>query len=220
MSSITKSQIASYRAPTCFSCKNVQKPNHGLDTKPTASEKAPTDIIDISEEALNLLNNDQKEKERLFKTEDLTQQEQKEVKRLKHRDAKVKAHELAHVAAGGGVVNGGAHYEYQLGPDGKRYAVGGHVNIDVSSEDNPETTVRKMQQVQKAALAPAEPSATDRAVAAKAARIETKARAEMREDQINENKDNEQIEDTDTGSEQNDIAPETSTSASGGVINM
>ncbi len=218
MSSITKSQIGNYYASTCFSCENVHKQNHGSDTKRIAPEDTPTDKIDISDEARNLLNNLQKEKGRLFNTEDLTQQEQKEVEKLKRRDTKVKAHEMAHVAAGGGVVNGGAHYEYQLGPDGKRYAVGGQVNIDVSSEDNPEATVRKMQQVKKAALAPAEPSATDRAVAAKAARIETEARAEMREEQADETKDREQKENT--GSEQNDVAPETTTDTSGGATTL
>ena len=48
--------------------------------------------------------------------------------------------------------------------------------------------------------------------------LQTKARAEMREEQVNETKDNEQIEDT--RSEQNDIAPETSTNALGGVTTM
>ena len=31
----------------------------------------------------------------------------------------------AHLSAAGAYAHGGASYEYELGPDGKRYAVGG-----------------------------------------------------------------------------------------------
>jgi hypothetical protein len=58
------------------------------------------------------------------------------------------------------------------------YAVGGEVKIDISPESTPEATIRKMQQVRKAALAPAQPSSTDRAVAAQATQIEAQARIE------------------------------------------
>lgn len=108
----------------------------------------------------------------------LTAEQKQQVKALKKRDAEVKAHERAHLAAGGGLVQGAASYQYEVGPDGKRYAVGGEVKIDVSPERTPEATIRKMQQVKAAALAPAQPSATDRAVAARAAQLEAKARAE------------------------------------------
>jgi hypothetical protein len=112
--------------------------------------------------------------------ETLTEDEQKEVQDLKQRDREVKAHEMAHAAAGGQYA-GGASYEYQTGPDGKRYAVGGEVSIDTSPiKGDPEATIRKMQTVRKAALAPAQPSAQDRAVAAKAAQEENKARRQVR----------------------------------------
>jgi len=101
-----------------------------------------------------------------------------QVNDLKKRDAEVKAHESAHMASGGDIVQGGATYEYQTGPDGKMYAVGGEVKIDISPERTPEATIRKMQQVRRAALAPAQPSGTDRAVAAQASQIEALARME------------------------------------------
>ncbi len=59
------------------------------------------------------------------------------------------------------------------------YAVGGEVKIDTSPERTPEATVSKMQQVRRAALAPADPSGTDRAVAAEAAQAEAHTRAEQ-----------------------------------------
>ena len=117
--------------------------------------------------------------EKSIKSEqDLSNGQRQVVKGLKKRDLEVRAHEQAHMAAGGPVVQGGATYQYQTGPDGKMYAVGGEVNIDVSPERTPEATIRKMYQVRKAALAPAQPSGTDRAVAAQASQIEAQARME------------------------------------------
>lgn len=119
----------------------------------------------------------------------LSEEEKRQVQRLKQRDAEVRNHERAHVASGGPYVRGGANFEYQRGPDGKNYAVGGEVSIDVSKEPNPAATIRKMQVVRRAALAPADPSPQDRAVAAKATQIEAQARIEKRQsEQEEENK--------------------------------
>ncbi|MBN1131257.1 MAG: hypothetical protein JXA71_19865 [Chitinispirillaceae bacterium] len=112
--------------------------------------------------------------------QELSDEEKREVRELKKRDKEVKAHEAAHVAAGGAYVRGGATYEYQVGPDGRKYAVGGEVAIDSSPvPDDPRATIRKMQRVKAAALAPAQPSGTDRAVAAKASMEAAKAQAEL-----------------------------------------
>ena len=140
----------------------------------------PVDRVSLSKNALE--NADQGIDKGLSAGErDLTNDEQQVVRDLKQRDAEVKAHEAAHIAAGSGVVSGGATYQYQTGPDGKMYAVGGEVSIDLSSEGSPDATIRKMQQVKAAALAPAQPSGTDRAVAAQAAQIEAMARLEKSE---------------------------------------
>jgi hypothetical protein len=110
---------------------------------------------------------------------ELTEGETREVEKLKERDRDVRAHEMAHMAVGGSLVSGGAHYEYEVGPDGNAYAVGGEVSIAMSDGNTPEQTVQKMQQVEAAALAPADPSPQDRAVAAAAAQRAQAARAEM-----------------------------------------
>lgn len=113
---------------------------------------------------------------------DATSSEYRELQDLKQRDREVRQHEQAHIAAAGGHVRGGASFSYENGPDGRQYAVGGEVQIDTSAvAGDPEATVRKMQAVQRAAMAPAEPSAQDRAVAAAAAQAEAKAQAELRE---------------------------------------
>lgn len=110
------------------------------------------------------------------------QQQQKDldiIRSLSQRDAEVHAHENAHSAVGGRYA-GSASYTYQRGPDGVNYAVGGEVSIDVSPiPGNPQATLEKMQLVQRAALAPAEPSSQDRKVAALASQQANQARAEI-----------------------------------------
>lgn len=94
----------------------------------------------------------------------LTEEEEDQVEKLKQRDREVRAHEQAHARVGGPYA-GAPSYTFQQGPDGGRYAIGGEVQIDTSPESEPEATVRKMQIVIRAALAPAEPSSQDLRVA-------------------------------------------------------
>ncbi len=124
----------------------------------------------------------------VLKDEDLTDQEKREVERLKQQEKEVKAHEEAHRQAGGRHIRGAIQYEYKTGPDGKRYIAGGEVSIDTSEENDPDKTVKKMQTVRRAALAPIKPSATDRAVAAEASGKENKARREASESKNEEMK--------------------------------
>ena len=127
----------------------------------------------------------------------LSPEEQRIVNDLKKRDAEVKAHEQAHIAAGGPYVRGAANYEYERGPDNRNYAVGGEVSIDTSPENTPEATIRKMQIVRRAALAPADPSGQDRSVAAQASQIEAQARQELQKEKQEEKK-SEETQDTGT----------------------
>ena len=104
--------------------------------------------------------------------------EQRQVARLRQRDREVRQHEQAHLAAAGPYARGRANFSYTVGPDGKRYATGGEVEIDVSPAATPEATVRKMRAVKRAAVAPGNPSPQDRAVYAEAARLEVEAQRE------------------------------------------
>ena len=106
------------------------------------------------------------------------QAEQQQLADLKQRDAEVRAHEQAHASLGGQYA-GSPQYEYETGPDGKKYAVDGEVSIDISEAATPEETIRKAQQVKAAALAPAEPSAQDLRVATEATQITLEARNEI-----------------------------------------
>ncbi|WP_339720531.1 putative metalloprotease CJM1_0395 family protein [uncultured Paraglaciecola sp.] len=110
------------------------------------------------------------------KQQQLAQQQQ--LTELKQRDAEVRAHEQAHASLGGQYAHP-PQYEYERGPDGKRYAVEGEVSIDISKASTPEETIRKAQQVRAAALAPAEPSAQDLRVATEASKMALEARTEI-----------------------------------------
>lgn len=112
---------------------------------------------------------------------DREQLELEQVQELAARDREVRAHEQAHAAAAGQYASSPS-YEYVRGPDGVSYAVGGSVQIDTSPiPGDPEATLRKAEQLQRAANAPAEPSGQDRQVAAQVAQMEQQARAEIRE---------------------------------------
>lgn len=108
----------------------------------------------------------------------LTEEEQAVVREMKQTDAKVRAHEMAHLAAGGQFASGPS-YEFEKGPDGGLYAVAGEVNIDTSPiPGDPEATIAKANQIRAAALAPGDPSAQDRSVANAAAQMAAKASVE------------------------------------------
>lgn len=145
----------------------------------TVSDQASADGADESSEKSR---DDQSVK---TSGEELTEAEAQEVDKLAQRDQEVRTHEQAHIAAGGVYVRGGAHYELERGPDGKNYAIGGEVSIDTSPvSGDPDATIQKMQIIRNAALAPADPSATDHAVAAEAGRVASAARAEKMAEQL------------------------------------
>lgn len=112
-------------------------------------------------------------------TQGLDKAELKELTDLKSRDREVRAHEAAHQSVGGQYA-GAISYVYERGPDGAQYAVGGEVSIDTSPiQGDPQATIEKMRVVRSAALAPAEPSPQDRAVAAQAMQIMLQAQSEL-----------------------------------------
>jgi hypothetical protein len=102
------------------------------------------------------------------------------IKKLEERNQDVIAHEAAHMAAGGAYIKGGATYTYQIGPDGKPYAIGGQVGVDVTPvPGDPRATINKMMAIRSAALSPDDPSSQDMSVASTAAEIEEQARAQL-----------------------------------------
>ncbi|MES2105394.1 MAG: putative metalloprotease CJM1_0395 family protein [Pseudomonadota bacterium] len=129
------------------------------DSKSPGTAKSSSATVQLSDEALALL------------------------RKLQARDRQVKDHEQAHLAAAGGLATSGPSYSFEKGPDGVSYAVGGEVHIDVSPGRTPEDTIARAKTIQAAALAPADPSGPDLAVAAQARQMEQQAMAELQQQQ-------------------------------------
>jgi len=145
----------------------------------------------------NLEDNLQEEPER--DRVELSEEEQREIQKLKNADRAARAHEQAHKAVGGELIIGGPYYDYARGPDNRLYAVAGEVTIDTSEiRDDPEANAEKMQHVRRTALAPRDPSPQDRHVASQAAAKETQSRAEAVRQQAEE-RDREYEEESPSG---------------------
>lgn len=118
----------------------------------------------------------------------LEPQEIQLLNQLKQIDREVRQHEQAHQTVGG-AYTGSISYEYEVGPDGKRYAVAGEVPIDYGPVPNdPQATIEKMHTVIAAAMAPADPSPKDYQVAAQARQylLEAKLEAAMLRSEMNQ----------------------------------
>ena len=111
------------------------------------------------------LANDE-EKEVKKSKDELSEGEKRMLLELQSRDAEVRAHEAAHQS--GGASTGAATFTYQIGPDGKMYAIGGEVSISFQTGSTPQETIANAQAVIASALAPADPSSQDMAVASSA----------------------------------------------------
>jgi hypothetical protein len=158
---------------------------HGLpgsEDSIKTQENAKGYELSFSDEGWKALDKGDKKERDISGKEKLDEEEQRKVNELEKIDRKVRAHEQAHLNAAGGYAQGGASYDYVTGPDGKRYANAGHVNIDTSPERTPEATIRKADIVRKAALAPAEPSPSDMQIAADAAKMKIDAQKELKDE--------------------------------------
>ncbi|MDR1811405.1 MAG: hypothetical protein LBQ87_01085 [Candidatus Fibromonas sp.] len=170
----------------------------GPENNPENEEDSKDYKLSFSEEGWDIFEEKDKDKDGAEKKGDgkdskdskdskglkeLSEEEQRKIDELEKIDRKVRTHEQAHLSAAGGYARGGANYDYVTGPDGKRYANSGHVNIDTSPENTPEATIRKAEIVRKAALAPAEPSPSDRQIAADAEKMSQNAQRELAEQQ-------------------------------------
>lgn len=175
----------------------ITEPSHGADSKTPQravqqnsqqigeSQSQSNDVVSISPEgrglsrdSLSEQNTDTRQKTD-EQSQSLSAQDQAKLLRLAQRDTEVRRHEQAHLAAAGGYATGGPSFTFQKGPDGNSYAVGGEVGIDVAKESTPEATISKMETIQRAALAPAQPSSADRQIAARASVTEAQARQEI-----------------------------------------
>lgn len=160
----------------------------GETLPPVAVQDARTLLQDANKNKTNAGNAKSKLKSSYSSKKNLTGTETETgedefLSELKARDAEVRAHEQSHLAAAGPYAAGGISYEYEVGPDGKQYAVGGEVDIDVSPvAGDPEATIQKAQAIRNAAYAVSDASSADGSVAAIASSMEMNARMQIAEE--------------------------------------
>ena len=149
---------------------------------PTKKEKDNDLALQTNNTQTDKEKNSLKDSKKQQDPNELSDDAKQAVTQLQARDTEVRAHEAAHQAAGGGMT-GGASYTYEKGPDGRMYAVGGEVSISTKGGSTPEETIANARQVQAAAMAPANPSGQDFAVASSAKVMEMKAQQELAKEQ-------------------------------------
>ncbi len=93
------------------------------------------------------------------------QQESAAIKRLQERDNRVRAHEAAHLSDPRIITVQSPHYVYQIGPDGKPYAIGGSVAVTTQRANNRAQALENALAL-KSSAASDEPSAQDAAATA------------------------------------------------------
>jgi len=163
---------------------NNWRDNSFLQSDSSAAEnESKTLVADESSEPSNTSTENKKDDDTEPKSiNELDSEEKSVLIQLQASDTKVRAHESAHLSAAAGIAAGGASFTYERGPDGRMYAVAGEVPISVSEGKDPQDTLEKMRQVEAAAMAPADPSPQDHAVAANARSGELKALMDLQKE--------------------------------------
>ena len=85
------------------------------------------------------------------------------LEKFKSGDANIKAHEQSHASQVG--TTAPIQYNYQMGPDGKMYAVGGSVRLDTSMPQDPKQAQLKLDQLKKSASSSSDMSSADSSIA-------------------------------------------------------
>lgn len=85
------------------------------------------------------------------------------VEKFKSKDKEIRNHEQIH--ANLGKSSSPINYNYQMGPDGKLYAMGGYVKLDVSMPTDPKAAMAKIEQIKKASSSPNDLSTADLGIA-------------------------------------------------------
>lgn len=88
---------------------------------------------------------------------------QRVLNKFKNKDSEVKTHEQTH--ASGATTTSAINYNYQVGPDGKLYAIGGSVRFDTSIPKDPQSAKVKMDQLQSASSSVSSLSGADASIA-------------------------------------------------------
>jgi len=188
MSSLNSQPVPGWAVKSNINNSNSQSKDIdlGINTSEDKSDQNNSfdNAVDNSSSSAEGQNQNNESKNDNSNKNEFSEAEKREIEKLKRRDREVRAHEMAHQSAGGQYA-GSASYSYTTGPDNKRYAVGGSVDIETSPAKTPEETVKKADQIKRAATAPAQPSGADMQIAAKATRMKMEAQAELNQKEFN-----------------------------------
>ena len=158
----------------------TSRPLETSTSKRVAGDARPSSASTVNSETSTAISEEASKVKQKAAEQAQNQANQRMISQLQSRDREVRSHEAAHASAGGSLVVSGPSFTYQKGPDGRSYAIGGEVQLDVSVVANdPEATLKKSEQIRRAALAPADPSSQDLRVASSANQIASKARVDI-----------------------------------------
>lgn len=150
---------------------SAEEKTYGLYTRESLLEnKLPVTALDEDGLDSRIFESDEDQKKAKGPNE-LDEGDEKMVKQLAMRDQEVRMHEQSHAAAAGKYVRGAPTYNYQRGPDGKMYAIGGSISVDVGREATEAENNQKSMILQAAAMGVADPSAADAMVVAEAGNL-------------------------------------------------
>ncbi len=121
-----------------------------IDQEKALEKTSRKDYIEQTTDPLNPGNYDQQDFERVLE-------------KFKKADAQIRSHEQVHATIG--QTTAPISYNYQKGPDGKMYAVGGNVRFDTSIPDDPKAAAFKLDQLSRAATGVSDPSEADTMIA-------------------------------------------------------
>lgn len=188
-----------------------------LESEKSDAQNSLTKEDDQQAENTAATQESEKPKESVKKQDELTPEQKQELTELKNRDTEVKAHEQAHRGAAAGISASAPSYDYETGPDGKKYAVGGEVSISFVEGNSPEENIANAQVMKSAALAPANPSAQDRSVARHADSIIAQNKEELIKEKTQPTEETENTETTQTAS---NTSPTGESKASNEIIDV
>jgi hypothetical protein len=114
---------------------------------------------------------------------DPTSDELRRVRELERIDRVVRAQENVLRAVAPDVVRGEPTFEFEVGPDGRRYAIEGESHIELPKGGEPEAEAEEAARALRAALAATGGASADTSIALRAAGIEARARAQIRHEE-------------------------------------
>lgn len=182
----------------------VNWPGNGDNPTPEKANNSTSSTSSISNGAGTVDNRETKqpapELQKINGTFSLDNQQELSIKEkldlmiLQNEERNVREHERSHLRAARDLAVSGPAFQYKRGPDGKKYAIHGEVNIDSTGvSGDTQATIEKALKIQRAAMAPADPSPKDLQAAARARIMESKAYRKLAREnqhQAGENQEN------------------------------